>query len=197
MKATDGLLSPPPKSQPSILVMSTGVTGQNLPIEKEFNGQPLGGGFVDWEKAAKAFMTTDIFPKLPARTFKIRDKEYAIAGINKGSGVIHPDMGPPAPSPSTAYTRHCWDASSQTPPSHQQVSRPLWITPSTGVSTRSVWTGTCQRTMAVEVHKKEITSHGREVARTRPISRVARASYSLHGQSGFPWGDFPPFLELN
>ena len=47
--------------------------------------------------------------------------------------------------------------------------------------------------MAVEVHKKEITSHGREVARTRPISHVTRASYSSHGQSGSPWGDFPPF----
>ena len=42
--------------------------------------------------------------------------------------------------------------------------------------------------MAVKVHNKEITSHGREVARTHAISHVARASYSSHEHSGFPWG---------
>ena len=113
VKATDGLLDPPPpNSQPSTLVMSTGVIGQTLPIEKittaieGLKGQPLGGGFVDWEKAANAFMTTDTFPKLRARTFKIRDKEYAIAGIDKGAGMIHPDMGPPTPSPSSTSGLH-------------------------------------------------------------------------------------------
>ena len=113
VKATDGLLDPPPpNSQPSTLVMSTGVIGQTLPIEKittaieGLKGQPLGDGFVDWEKAAKAFMTTDTFPKLRARTFKIRDKEYAIAGIDKGAGMIHPDMGPPTPSPSSTSGLH-------------------------------------------------------------------------------------------
>jgi len=69
-------------------------------------GQSLGSGFEDWEKAAKAFMTTDTFPKLRARTFKIRDKEYAIAGIDKGAGMIHPDMGPPTPSPSSTSGLH-------------------------------------------------------------------------------------------
>ena len=51
--------------------------------------------------------------------------------------------------------------------------------------------------MAVKVHNKEITSHGREVARTHAISHVARASYSSHEHSGFPWVDFSPFPELN
>ena len=113
VKSTDGLLTPPPpNSQPSTLVMSTGVIGQTLPIKKitsaldGLKGQPFGGGFEDWEKVAKAFMTTDTFPKLRARTFKIRDKEYAIAGIDKGAGMIHPDMGPPTPSPSPTSGLH-------------------------------------------------------------------------------------------
>ena len=107
VKTTDGLLTPPPpNSQPSTLVMSTGVIGQTLPIEKitsairGLKGKPLGSGFEDWERAAKAFMTTDTFPKLRARTFKIRDREYAIAGIDKGAGMIHPNMGPPPPAAS-------------------------------------------------------------------------------------------------
>ena len=113
VKCTDGLLDPPPpKSRPSTLVMSTGVIGQTLPIGKitsalgGMKGKPLGSKFEDWEKLAKAFMTTDTFPKLRARTFKIRDKEYAIAGIDKGAGMIHPNMGPPAPSPSPTSGLH-------------------------------------------------------------------------------------------
>ena len=114
VKFTDRLLvPPPPHSRPSTLVMSTGVIGQTLPIEKitsaieGLEAKSLGSRFEDWEKAAKAFMTTDTFPKLRARTFKIRDKEYAIAGIDKGAGMIHPDMGPPAPSsPSSTSGLH-------------------------------------------------------------------------------------------
>ena len=113
VKSTDELLiPPPPNSQPATLVMSTGVIGQTLPIEKitsaidGLKGQSLGSGFEDWEKVAKAFMTTDTFPKLRARTFKIRDKEYAIAGIDKGAGMIHPNMGPPTPSPSSTSGLH-------------------------------------------------------------------------------------------
>ncbi|KAH6910507.1 hypothetical protein BKA70DRAFT_1463439 [Coprinopsis sp. MPI-PUGE-AT-0042] len=76
------------------LVMSTGVIGQNLPIEKIVKGirdpssllsrSSLGSDFSAWEKAAQAFMTTDTFPKLRARTFKIN-----------GS------FKPPSPTPST------------------------------------------------------------------------------------------------
>lgn len=113
VKFGDELLTPPPpSSQPATLVMSTGVIGQTLPIGKitsaieGLKGKALGSGFADWEKAAKAFMTTDTFPKLRARTFKIRDKEYAIAGIDKGAGMIHPVMGPPTPPPSSTSGLH-------------------------------------------------------------------------------------------
>ncbi|KAL4252143.1 Arginine biosynthesis bifunctional protein ArgJ, mitochondrial [Abortiporus biennis] len=101
-KATDDLLPTPPNSALSeTLVMSTGVIGQNLPIQKILSGitslrSSLSSSFSAWESAAKAFMTTDTFPKLRARTFTIKGKEYRLAGMDKGAGMIHPDMGPPS-----------------------------------------------------------------------------------------------------
>ncbi|CAE6471970.1 hypothetical protein ACGC1H_003829 [Rhizoctonia solani] len=84
------------------LVMSTGVIGQHLPIDKITNAisgdrikSNLGLSFGHWEGLAKAFMTTDTFPKLRARKFTVRGKEVKIAGIDKGAGMIHPNMGPP------------------------------------------------------------------------------------------------------
>lgn len=110
--ATDSLLDSPKSTGDETLVMSTGVIGQTLPISKIVHGiesqasgvgfrqGTLGSSFADWEKAAKAFMTTDTFPKLRARTFTIRGKEYRMAGMDKGAGMIHPDMGPPSSSAS-------------------------------------------------------------------------------------------------
>jgi glutamate N-acetyltransferase/amino-acid N-acetyltransferase len=84
------------------LVMSTGVIGQHLPIEKITNAiggegikSNLGLSFGHWEGLARAFMTTDTFPKLRARKFSVRGKEVKITGIDKGAGMIHPNMGPP------------------------------------------------------------------------------------------------------
>ena len=104
------------------LVMSTGVIGQLLPINKILAGitsaatsmdasggtrssdpdTKLHSGFTDWERAARAFMTTDTFPKLRARTFTLPSitgspspSIFRIAGIDKGAGMIHPNMGPP------------------------------------------------------------------------------------------------------
>ncbi|TFK51914.1 arginine biosynthesis ArgJ [Heliocybe sulcata] len=107
VRAADALLDPPPKegAASETLVMSTGVIGQNLPIEKIIAGiqahkdkAKLGAGFEAWERVARAFMTTDTFPKLRARTFTVKGREYRMAGIDKGAGMIHPDMGPPASS---------------------------------------------------------------------------------------------------
>lgn len=84
------------------LVMSTGVIGQHLPIDKittALSGDDLKSGlgfsFGYWEGLAHAFMTTDTFPKLRARKFNLRGKDVRIAGIDKGAGMIHPNMGPP------------------------------------------------------------------------------------------------------
>ncbi|KAJ8489733.1 hypothetical protein ONZ45_g13467 [Pleurotus djamor] len=81
------------------LVMSTGVIGQNLPISKIVSGiqassKSLDSDFSAWERAAKAFMTTDTFPKLRSRVFTMAGKEYRLAGMDKGAGMIHPSMAP-------------------------------------------------------------------------------------------------------
>ncbi|KAK3378304.1 DNA replication factor C-like protein [Podospora didyma] len=82
------------------LVMSTGVIGQRLPIEKIINGVPaahsaLGSTHEHWLNCAKAICTTDTFPKLISRAFNLPSSpsvEYRIAGMTKGAGMIHPNM---------------------------------------------------------------------------------------------------------
>jgi len=123
-RATDALLapasSPSPASSPAssseTLVMSTGVIGQKLPISKIVTAlrphgplaQALGHGFTAWEAAARAFMTTDTFPKLRARTLPLGNgRTYRIAGIDKGAGMIHPNMvGVPRRSTSALSAPH-------------------------------------------------------------------------------------------
>ncbi|CAK7211065.1 Arginine biosynthesis bifunctional protein ArgJ, mitochondrial [Sporothrix bragantina] len=82
------------------IVMSTGVIGQRLPIQKILDGVPkvysgLGSSHDHWLTAAKAICTTDTFPKLLSRTFSLPSAsgvEYSIAGMTKGAGMIHPNM---------------------------------------------------------------------------------------------------------
>ena len=45
-----------------------------------------------WDKAARAILTTDTFPKLATRTARIGGKTVRINGFCKGSGMIAPDM---------------------------------------------------------------------------------------------------------
>ena len=82
------------------IVMSTGVIGQRLPIDKIINNVPaaydvLGSTHEHWLTCAKAICTTDTFPKLISRTFQLPSSpstEYRIAGMTKGAGMIHPNM---------------------------------------------------------------------------------------------------------
>ncbi|KAK3308897.1 DNA replication factor C-like protein [Chaetomium strumarium] len=84
----------------STIVMSTGVIGQRLPIDKILEKVPaaheaLGGSHEHWLTAAKAICTTDTFPKLMSRTFNLPSSpgvEYRVAGMTKGAGMIHPNM---------------------------------------------------------------------------------------------------------
>ncbi|KAG0348124.1 hypothetical protein BG004_006027 [Podila humilis] len=83
----------------SSLVMSTGVIGQHLNMEKIVKGiqdskQALGHDHEHWMACAQAYMTTDTFPKLRSKTFQLPESkiEYRMAGITKGAGMIHPDM---------------------------------------------------------------------------------------------------------
>lgn len=78
-----------------VIVASTGVIGQILPIEPiESHIKELVDGLNENgnDEAAKAIMTTDTFPKQIAVKFMINDKECIIGGMAKGSGMIHPNM---------------------------------------------------------------------------------------------------------
>lgn len=78
-----------------VIVASTGVIGQVLPIEPIANGmQELADGLTyDGNKRAlEAIMTTDTKPKEIALEFQAGGKTCTIGGMLKGSGMIHPNM---------------------------------------------------------------------------------------------------------
>ncbi|MBK8814163.1 MAG: bifunctional glutamate N-acetyltransferase/amino-acid acetyltransferase ArgJ [Methylococcaceae bacterium] len=78
-----------------VLPFSTGVIGQRLPVDKVKAGVP--GAFSklnedNWDKAARAIMTTDTFPKGVTQTIMLDGHAVTINGISKGAGMIQPDM---------------------------------------------------------------------------------------------------------
>ncbi|MBQ6842228.1 MAG: bifunctional glutamate N-acetyltransferase/amino-acid acetyltransferase ArgJ [Firmicutes bacterium] len=78
-----------------IIVASTGVIGQPLPIAPIADGIPalVAGLAADGgADAAAAIMTTDTVPKEVALEFELGGKTCHIGGIAKGSGMIHPNM---------------------------------------------------------------------------------------------------------
>ena len=77
-----------------VIVASTGVIGQPLDIAPIVNGmESLVASLGDDSKsAAEAIMTTDTIKKEVAIKFTLDGKECVIAGIAKGSGMIHPNM---------------------------------------------------------------------------------------------------------
>ncbi len=78
----------------SVIVASTGVIGQRLPIETiEQNIHKLKLSPDGSEAANRAIMTTDTKPKSAAIEFVAGGKTCHIGGICKGSGMIHPNMG--------------------------------------------------------------------------------------------------------
>ncbi|KAK4501727.1 hypothetical protein PRZ48_007536 [Zasmidium cellare] len=100
-RTTDECFSDAADEIPKTLVMSTGVIGQRLPIDRITAAIPtlhsnLGSTHEHWLNAAKAICTTDTFPKLISRTFTLPshpDTTYSITGMTKGAGMIHPNMG--------------------------------------------------------------------------------------------------------
>lgn len=81
----------------AVLVASTGVIGKQLPIDKIKSGvtalsKVLGSSREDAKLAAEAIMTTDTKSKEVACTFELGGKQVTIAGMCKGSGMIHPNM---------------------------------------------------------------------------------------------------------
>lgn len=78
-----------------VIVASTGVIGQILPIEPiESHIKELAEGLsaANHGKAANAIMTTDTIQKEVAVEFEIDGKKIRIGGMAKGSGMIHPNM---------------------------------------------------------------------------------------------------------
>lgn len=81
----------------AVLVASTGVIGKQLPIDKIKSGvtalsNVLGSSREDAKLAAEAIMTTDTKSKEVACTLELDGKQVTVAGMCKGSGMIHPNM---------------------------------------------------------------------------------------------------------
>lgn len=95
VSVTDAVLE---NKEDSSLVMSTGVIGNNLPIDNILLGIPklalshLGSTHDHWMNCAQAICTTDTFPKLVSKQFEIDGHTYTLAGLAKGAGMICPNM---------------------------------------------------------------------------------------------------------
>ncbi|MGA3066242.1 MAG: bifunctional glutamate N-acetyltransferase/amino-acid acetyltransferase ArgJ [Tepidisphaeraceae bacterium] len=85
----------PPKL---ILPSSTGIIGHYLPMEKiergiAAAGRDLGRGEQDAQHFAGAILTTDLARKSAAVRARIGGKDFTLAGVCKGSGMIGPRLG--------------------------------------------------------------------------------------------------------
>ncbi|MCC9602920.1 bifunctional glutamate N-acetyltransferase/amino-acid acetyltransferase ArgJ [Stieleria sp. JC731] len=81
----------------NVLVMSTGIIGKLLPMERIKAGvesvtKKLGSGIDDFGSAAAAILTTDKGPKTKHRCLSIDGQEVRIAAMAKGAGMIAPNM---------------------------------------------------------------------------------------------------------
>ena len=79
------------------LVMSTGVIGQFLPMDKIAAGvaqaaQRLDEGEQAFLAAARGILTTDQGMKIASRSVSLRGKTIRLAGMCKGAGMIGPQM---------------------------------------------------------------------------------------------------------
>ncbi|MFY9705436.1 MAG: bifunctional glutamate N-acetyltransferase/amino-acid acetyltransferase ArgJ [Desulfobacterales bacterium] len=87
----DGLDLP----EEQVLVASTGVIGEQLPIQKIKAAVPALLGALKPEglsELAEAIMTTDTVPKVVAVKKQLAGKSFHLAAVAKGAGMIRPDM---------------------------------------------------------------------------------------------------------
>ncbi len=78
-----------------VFIASTGTIGVPLDASKIAAKMPAAKKALSakaWEKAARAIMTTDTFPKVASATAEIDGVPVTISGFAKGSGMIAPDM---------------------------------------------------------------------------------------------------------
>ena len=82
-------------AEEEVLVSSTGVIGEPLPVEKiksamtDLVAALHGEGIHDF---AEAIMTTDTVPKVISRRGELDGKVFTVSGVTKGAGMIRPDM---------------------------------------------------------------------------------------------------------
>jgi len=79
------------------LVMSTGIIGVFLPMEKLALGVAaararLGSDLAALEAAARGITTTDKFVKIASRSISMQGRTVQVTGIAKGAGMIGPNM---------------------------------------------------------------------------------------------------------
>ncbi len=79
------------------LVMSTGIIGEFLPMDKIEQGimsaaVKLGSNEPALTSAARGMMTTDTVPKLAGRSLALAGREILITGLAKGAAMIGPNM---------------------------------------------------------------------------------------------------------
>ncbi|HUW55530.1 MAG TPA: bifunctional glutamate N-acetyltransferase/amino-acid acetyltransferase ArgJ [Planctomycetota bacterium] len=91
---TGRLLDVPPES---VLVASTGVIGQPLPMDRVETGirratETLSRDRKGGRRFARGIMTTDRFPKEAEASFTVSGKRVRLAGVVKGAGMIAPNM---------------------------------------------------------------------------------------------------------
>jgi len=78
-----------------VLVASTGVIGEPLPMAKLASGIPQAARALAPDgiaAAARAIMTTDTVPKHASTSVRLGGARCGVAGVAKGSGMIQPDM---------------------------------------------------------------------------------------------------------
>ncbi|MDA0991949.1 MAG: bifunctional glutamate N-acetyltransferase/amino-acid acetyltransferase ArgJ [Verrucomicrobia bacterium] len=80
-----------------VLVMSTGIIGEFLPMQKIDEGiraaaEALGSDTDALSAAARGIMTTDTVPKVFGKTVRLGRNDYTITGFAKGAAMIGPNM---------------------------------------------------------------------------------------------------------
>ncbi len=78
-----------------VLVLSTGVIGVQMPMDKIEAGINAAAQYLSPENgraAAKAIMTTDTIPKHLSVSVDLPEGTVTIGGMAKGAGMIHPNM---------------------------------------------------------------------------------------------------------
>lgn len=78
-----------------VLPFSTGVIGENLPVEKIEKALPDLFSQLDednWLKAGRGIMTTDTLLKGVSRQFSLNGNTITVTGLSKGAGMIQPNM---------------------------------------------------------------------------------------------------------